>query len=141
MTRTKLRTPQVRVLQVLMPRRKNDDPVDWPLVNRAQLGVRAGYTAISGTITRALGGISAGSSSGDPYPGLLELKLIETVTLDLEGVKEVNYRITTEGISAYQHHVATYGTKLPDVREREACINKRYEKGEQNASEQSQAQT
>lgn len=125
---TKLRIPQARVLAALVPD-PNADPMDWPMLNRALLGVRAGYTAISGTVTRALKGIYPGSSSGDPHPGLLDRKLIEEVVLDVDGVKEVNYRATAAGVAAYRTHIATVGG-LPKVKDRAICTNDRYAKKE-----------
>jgi hypothetical protein len=121
----RLRTPQARVLAALVP----DDPaaplIDWPLVTRAQLGVRAGYTATSGTITRALNGIRAGSSSGDPHPGLLARGMVVEVVLDVEGTQEVNYRTTALGVRAYREYVAARG-KLSAVKDPATCTNDRY---------------
>ena len=122
-----LRTPQARVLAVLMPDDLTDPPSRWPLVTRAQLGVRAGYTAISGTVTRALNGICTGSSSGDSHPGLLERGMIDSVTLDIEGVKEVNYLATALGVQAYQAYLATQGAP-PQLRDAATCTNHRYKK-------------
>ena len=122
-----LRTPQVRVLAALQPTYSDDPPSEWPLVNRAQLAVRAGYTAISGTITRVLNGIRAGSSSGDPHPGLLVRGLVEVVILDVEGVSEVNYRATAKGVMAYLRHTESCG-RVPEVRDRDTYINDRYRK-------------
>lgn len=123
-----LRTPQARVLAALQPEYPDDPISEWPLVTRAQLGVRAGYTAISGTVTRALNGIRDGSSSGDPHPGLLALDLIEEVVLDLDGHSEVNYRVTTAGIQAYQSYLAKRDGKLPQLRDAAVCTNDRYKK-------------
>lgn len=123
-----LRTPQARVLAALIPAYLDDPVSEWPLVTRAQLGVRAGYTAISGTVTRALNGIRAGSSSGDPHPGLLALGLVEEVILNIDGHSEVNYRATRDGIEACQAYLAAKGQQLPKHRDREACINDRYKK-------------
>lgn len=120
-----LRTPQARVLKALVPDDSSWPVSEWPLVNRAQLGVRAGYTPISGTVTRALNGIRAGSSSGDPHPGLLERGLVEEVPLVIEGVSEVNYRATAAGVRAYQAYMRAHGT-LPEQRDKKSCINNRY---------------
>lgn len=125
-----LRTPQARVLHVLMPARPEAPAIDWPLVTRAQLGVRAGYTAISGTVTRVLNGIRQGSSSGDPHPGLLARAMIVEVVLDIEGTKEVNYQITPLGIKAYQAYLASNGGKLPAYRDASLCINDRYKQAQ-----------
>lgn len=125
-----LRTPQARVLAALAPQEEGAPRVDWPVITRAQLGVRAGYTAISGTITRALNGIRAGSSSGDAHPGLLVRGFVEEVVLDIDGTREVNYRITPAGIRAYRAHVAEHGPSLPPQRDKAVCVNDRYRKPE-----------
>lgn len=122
-----LRSPQARVLAALQPDDPTDQIIDWPLVTRAQLAVRAGYTAISGTVTRALNGIREGSSSGDPHPGLLARGMIVEVTLDVEGTKEVNYRATDLGVRAYQAYLAERGG-LPALKDAATCTNDRYKK-------------
>ena len=121
-----LRTPQARCLAALQPEYPDDPVSEWPLVTRAQLGVRAGYTAISGTVTRALNGIRKGSSSGDAHPGLLARGLVEEVVLTIEGTSEVNYRATAAGVRAYQEYVRQ--NKLPEVRDAAICTNDRYKK-------------
>lgn len=108
----KLRVPQARVLAALMPEDPESYWTEWPVFNRAQLGVQAGYTAISGSITRALNGIHPGSSSGDPHLGLLALELVEEVNID----GETNYRATALGVRAYQLYIQSKGG-LPEVRD------------------------
>jgi hypothetical protein len=100
------------------------------------LGVRAGYTAISGTVTRALNGIREGSSSGDPHPGLLALGYVEEVVLDVEGLKEVNYQATAAGVKSYLAHLAAAGG-LPEVRDALASTNttRGYKRGEYRQGE------
>lgn len=124
--RAKLRVPQARVLAALMPG-PDDHPVDWPLITRANLAVRAGYTAVSGTTNRALMGISASGSrkTGDPHPGLLDLKLVVEVKIDLDGKTEINYRITPAGVEAYRAFVAA-GNSIPPVKDASICTNDRY---------------
>lgn len=123
-----LRTPQARVLRALMPKRPDSDELCWPLVTRAMLAVRAGYTALSGTVTRALNGIRPyNKKSGDPHPGLIERGLIEVVRVDVCGLMEVNYRITASGVSAYLRHVADHG-ELPPLKDAALCVNDRYRK-------------
>ena len=122
---TGLRVPQARVLQALVPQYPEDPPSEWPLMGRAYLGVRAGYTAVSGTITRALNGIREGSSSGDPHPGLLARGLVEEVPVDVDGVVEVTYRATAAGIAAFQAYLASGGT-CPPVKDAAGCTNDRY---------------
>jgi hypothetical protein len=129
-----LRTPQARVLAALAPDGDDAARVDWPVVTRAQLGVRAGYTAISGTITRALNGIRVGSSSGDAHPGLLVRGFVEEVVLDIDGTREVNYRITEVGIRAYRARVAERGPSLPPQRDKATCTNDRYRRSSPSPS-------
>lgn len=123
-----MRVPQARVLKALVPAYPEDPPFEWPLVTRAMLGVRAGYTVISGTVTRALNGIQPGSSSGDPHLGLLALGLVEVIVLDIEGVSEDNYRITAAGIRAFREYTAANGDKLPPLKDAASCTNDRYAK-------------
>lgn len=120
-----MRVPQARVMAALMPTYPEDPPFEWPLLTRAALSLRAGYTAISGTVTRALNGIRPSSSCGNPQTGLLELGYIETVQLDIDGVVETNYRATSSGIVAYQAYVAS-GKGIPTVRDAGRCTNCRY---------------
>lgn len=124
-----LRVPQLRVLRALFPQELPCPKCDWPLVSRAQLGVMAGYTAISGSITRALNGIRAGSSSGDPQTGLIEQQMVEIIVVDIDGVSENNYRITTKGIEAYQKFISS-GGRIPKVKDAFTCTNDRYIKSE-----------
>lgn len=120
-----LRLPQARVLRALLPNDHNDPPSEWPLLTKTALGIRAGYSAISGSVTRALNGIKEGSSSGDPHKGLLDMKLCEVVVINVEGLQEDNYRITREGIRALFQFILD-GGKLPPVREPSVHTNHRY---------------
>lgn len=129
--REKLKLPQARVLKALMPRRPDQHPSEWPLLTRSQLCVRAGYSEISGSITRALNGIRPGNkTSGEPHPGVIERGLVETTELDIDGVMEVNYRITPLGVSVFQAYLSEYGDDLPPLREAALCTNQRYAKKE-----------
>ena len=130
--RDKLRIPQVRILAALMPDRPSDPRTDWPLLTRAYLAVRAGYTPISGSVTRALNGIRPGSSSdargskpGQGHLGLIARGYVDDVPIDLDGLIEANYRITATGIVAYQSFIAE-GGRIPPLKPAEVCINKRY---------------
>ena len=78
-----LKLPQARVLAVLLPPHPEDPEDEWPLITRATLGVRSGYTAVSGSVTRALHGIRQGSSSGPASLGLLDLGLVVAIELDV----------------------------------------------------------
>lgn len=109
-----LRTPQARVLSILVP--KNGDE-QLPLLTRVELAERAGFSTTSGTINRVLHGVSENSSSGGPHKGLLDLQLLERV---VEG--GINrYRITPAGIKAIKAH-----PELPEMRDKDICINNRY---------------
>lgn len=128
---SKLKLPQVRVLKALMPRRPDFPPSEWPLVTRQQLIVRAGFTKLSGSITRALNGIRPGNkTSGEPHPGLIDKGFVEIIDLDIDGVTEANYRITRAGIVAYQEYVAAYGDNLPQIKDPSITTNQRYRKSE-----------
>lgn len=109
-----LRIPQVRVLRAL---------AGGALLSRPRLGEAAGYTAISGTITRALNGLREGSSSGPAHPGLLALGYVAEVRLELDGgVTETAYRITPAGRDA----LAAADADVPPPRDKKSCINDRY---------------
>lgn len=122
-----LRVPQARVLRGLMPPCITDPPYEWPCLTRIALADRAGYTAISGSVTRALNGIHPGSSSGDPHIGLIGMKYVDVINIDVDGVEEQNYRITQLGIQAYVAFLAM-GGQLPPVKDASICVNQRYRK-------------
>ena len=113
-----LTIPQLRVLRLLG--RKNGNGVA-PHLSRANISVRLGLSPISGTVTRALHGIkktSKGAKYSRPYPGLIGAKLVEEI--DQDGLTE--YCITPAGTAAKQQ-----AKRLPKTRDRELCINKRYQ--------------
>lgn len=124
----RLLTPQARVLAALMPETPDQHSIDWPTINRAQLAVRAGYTAVSGTVTRALNGVHSTSSVNRPHLGLIDRGLIEQDTIDIEGRIEVCYRVTTAGVAAYREYLVATGGALPKARDRAKCVNDRYVK-------------
>lgn len=122
----KLRTSHARVLAVLAPADPAAPQFDWPLFARSRLGTAAGYTATSGSLTRALDGIArVGSKMGAAHPGLLALGYVETVVLDVEGVRETCYRATAAGVTAYRAHIAVAGVTEP-VKDAATCTNRRY---------------
>lgn len=121
-----LRIPQARVLAALMPANADDPPTEWPMIARSQLGLCAGYSAASGTVTRALNGVREGSTSCEPHQGLLSRGLVEEIILDIMGVAETNYRATMLGVQAYRAYAAA--NNLPAMRERHTYINDRYKK-------------
>lgn len=118
-----LRVPQARLLAALIPADPTSYWTEWPFLNRAALAVQAGYTAISGSVTRALNGVREGSSSGPPQLGLLALELVEEVELDLDGVKELNYRATPLGIRVYKEYITKRGGQLPKHRDKAVSVN------------------
>lgn len=126
--------PQARLLKTLAPPPEYDDPewqFEWATVTRAQLSVCAGFTAISGTTTRALNGVPDNGSVNKPHLGLLGLGYVEEVILDICGRKEVNYRITATGIRAWRAYVAENGDNLPPVKSIYECLNNRYKKSKE----------
>lgn len=116
-----LRIPQVRVLKALMPKKNGEKP----LLDRMSLAKKAGFNPTTGTINRVLNGIPEGSSSGQPHPGLLELGYIKRRALDIDGVIEVNYYITADGIKALVKYL-TANRRIPEVRSADLCTNERY---------------
>jgi hypothetical protein len=110
------------------------------------LGIHAGYTAVSGTVTRALDGLAAktvrgakptsgkwtqsaddpnvwvGNGSGDVHLGLIALKLVEEVVMDVLGVREVSYKATAAGVAAFREHERVHG-KLPPPKDKSGCVN------------------
>lgn len=126
----KLRIPHARLLRALLPESPQDSSSEWPVITRATLAVRAGYTPISGSVTRALNGIRLGSSSGEPQTGLIALGFVEVIEIDIDGVSETNYRITTAGIQAIQQYLVKINT-LPPVRDASLCTNDRYTQDEE----------
>ncbi len=125
-TELALKVPQVRVLRALYPAYPEDPPLEWPLLTRAGLSARAGYTSLSGTVTRALNGLRERSSSGVAHPGLLALGFVQVIPVDQCGMLEDCYRITPAGIRAYQSHLATRGDRLPALKDAASCTNDRY---------------
>lgn len=113
----KLRLPQVRVLEALRHIRG--------AIPLKTLSSKAGFTSLSGTLTRALHGLKEGSSSGAAHPGLLELGLIESEEVDWDGMKEVVYRLTDKGREWLPDEAKA---ALPTKRDEVASTNKRYRK-------------
>lgn len=124
-TDIKLRIPQLRVLQALLPFDLTLDQTEWPIYTKIVLAVKSGYSPISGSITRALLGIKERSSSGNHHKGLIPLGLIEEVKLDIDGREEINYRLTKEGAIVILQFIFK-GGKLPSNRNPESHTNNRY---------------
>lgn len=88
-------TPSMaRVLRACTPPDPSRNPCFWPLVTRNIIKATAGYSPTN-SLNRLLNG---------GQRGLLQLGLIEAVVLDVDGVSEVNYRITRKGIECLSHH-------------------------------------
>jgi hypothetical protein len=121
----KLLMCQVRVLRALMPDDPADPTTEWPLLNRTQLNRRAGFTELSGNITRALRGGMAGARITIRTPGLLETGLVVMLTIDVMDAREDCYRATPAGVEAYRKYVGEYG-EPKEVRDPSSCTNKRY---------------
>ena len=117
-----LRVPQYRVLKALLPKGGRT-----PALTRTELAARAGFQTGSGTINRALNGIAKGSSSGDPYPGIVDLGYVRRAEVHLDGgLKETVYQITAAGQKAARAFAKE--RKVSDVRRASASTNKRYSK-------------
>lgn len=86
--RPDLPAPQAKVLSMLVPASTVDPVHEWPILCREAVKRILGYSPTN-SINRIL---------NHPKSGLLTRKLIEPVEIDVEGVVEVNYRITQEGI-------------------------------------------
>ncbi len=125
--KVELKVPQARVLTVLLPPPKTD-PVDYPLIHTRVIAGRLGVSAVSETIRRAFRGLKEGSASGTPHKGLLALGYAEEVVLDVDGLSELAYKITDEGIAAITEYLKHH--TLHPVRSRESSINNRYKRPE-----------
>ena len=116
--------PQVRVLKALAS--VNGDG----LLSRAKLATRCGWSPISGTVNRALHGVAKNSKQAasevcTPHKGLLALKLVEYVDVQLDGDKtDHGYRLLPAGKKALAAWLKD--NKLPKMRSKEASVNKRY---------------
>lgn len=127
-----LRLQHARVLAHLVPDDLTDPPFLWPHVARAHLGLLAGFTSISGTLTRVLNGIrSSNRTSGAPHLGLIGLGYVEEVVLDVMGKKEVSYCATAAGAAAYARWLGD-GGRLPPIKPAVKATNTKrgYKRGE-----------
>lgn len=118
----RLRLPQIRVLKVLAGSEEDDSP----MLNRAKLSERAGFSPISGTINSCLRGVPHGSSSGPARPGLLTLGYVQTFELDINGIPELVYQITEKGKEALEAVLSE--VKIPKMRDKVMSTNSRYKK-------------
>lgn len=121
----KLRLPQLRVLAILAD--------GSPLLTRSKIAEKAGFSAVSGTVTRVLNGVKQGSSSGAARPGLMELGMLVKVELDIDGVTEVGYQITEAGREALRKYQRIHN-QLPPLRRSDISTNKRYKREKRHVS-------
>ena len=119
----KLPMVYLRVLKALFPRRPDWGPIEWPIITRLQLAITIGWSPIGGTLNKALNGIGPNSKSTDKkHPGVIGYKLVEAIEYNIDGVTEVNYRITRAGIEAWQSYVMENGSdELPPLRDPARC--------------------
>ena len=126
-----LRVPQARVLRVLMPADPSDHWIDWPVWTRTYLSLRRVQNWREAPANQRqsyprLNGIGPdNTTSGVPTLASWRCRLVEAITLYIEGRAETNYRITAAGIRAYQAYLAR-GGKLPPVKDATTCTNARY---------------
>lgn len=114
-----VRLPMYRVLRALAAKAGKN-----PTRTRAEIATKAGFSAISGTLTVALNGRKL--PEGGRYVGLIEAGLIEVVPVELDGgVTETRYRITGAGVRAAKAFAAD--RKAGAVRDAAACTNARYQ--------------
>lgn len=126
---TGLRTPQARVLAALMPKDPTFPQFDWPVLTRVGIADKVGVSSLSDLVWRALKGLKGGNPRRPGHPGLIDLGLVEATSIDIDGLKETNYRITQAGIAAMQEYIAAKG-EVPPVKDRKQCVNMRYVKEE-----------
>lgn len=131
-----IRLPQYRVLKALRPHGGK-----YPAYNRVTLAERAGFRGSSGTINRALHGIKKGSSSGDPFKGLLDLGFVRPVQVPVDGASpETAYQSTAAGQKAAQRFEKDRkenGRKVGEVRDAKASTNARYTEKKPKAAKKS----
>ena len=116
----KLKVPQARVLQALS---------SGACLTRPRIAQRAGFTELSGTVTRVINGLREGSSSGTSHLGILALGLVEREELEVDvGLTETVYRITELGREVLAAWVEENGG-MPILRSRTGSTNRRYRDG------------
>ena len=117
-----LKVPQARVLKALLKAGGSG-------LTRGQLSVAAGFSAISGTVNRALHGIKRSAPQAEyanPHPGLLKLGFVTAHTLDVD-IPEVRYRVSQSGKKALAAFLSE--RKLGKTRDKSVCVNHRYMSG------------
>ena len=116
--------PQVRVLRALKRAKGR-------ALTRGELNERSGFSPLSGTINRALGGVAKDaqqvkSGSANPQKGLVDAGLVKKRKRidETAGINEWVYEITPAGDKALEDFDGTVG----EVREAKLCVNQRYVK-------------
>jgi hypothetical protein len=111
-SKRRLRLPQVRLLRAL---------ADGSQLSRGELGNKAGFSAISGTVSVALNG-----RTNPPQKGLVALGMVRRLDLptseDGKLPRETVYEITARGREALERAEK----RLPPLRDKDASTNKRY---------------
>ena len=139
-------TPQLRVLQALRPAPEDVDG-DYPIMTRDVLTRACGFRPGSGTINRALNGAPDGSSTtrGMEVAGMLcqckkggipMLGWVEIVEYDLDGIREINYRLTELGVAVLRR----YDRTLAPVRDWRRYVNTSYTVGVSKERDEARAE-
>jgi hypothetical protein len=123
-----LRLPQIRVLRVLA-----ESP--GALLTVAKIAESAGYSEISATVGQALRGVRPGSKYVKPRPGLVDMGLVERVVFDIDGLEEIDYRITPAGLAAMAE-IERSGRPIPPLRDKSLCTNERYRRTDDAGGEE-----
>lgn len=97
-------------------------------MTKPALSEAAGFSVGSGTINSSINGVPENSSSGKARPGLLEMKLVRRIDLDVDGQSELVYVITEAGREALRAWMAERGG-LPPMRDKTISTNRRYGDG------------
>lgn len=119
----RLRIPQIRVLRELAGDLGLANVPFTPALTRIKLQQRCEFSEKSGTVTRVMNGVQEGSSSGAARPGLLELELVKTYILDIDGLQERVYQLTDVGRFVVKYLAQR---SLPKKRGADVSTNLRY---------------
>lgn len=120
----RLPVPHVRILRALKRAKGR-------ALTRGEVNERAGFSPLSGTINRAMGGVakdSQGAKSGSarPQKGLIDLGLVKKRKRidETAGINEWVYELTAAGEKALDDFEGTVG----EVRDKKLSTNQRYVK-------------
>lgn len=111
----KLLTHQIRVLRALAAE-------EGKALSRPDLCKAIGWNEKSGTLNKALRGVPPTVKTDRPYPGLLGMGLVVKLELDVDGFKEVMYKLTDEGVEEEKQHQG----ELKPMRDKGISTNNRY---------------